>query len=380
MAKLTKPVDGSSLHRWLASLAITEIPATYQLLGGLAVYGALLRRQVWVDQVQWKVYPNVSVMFVGPTGIGKDVIIRCVVNAIEEVDPEMVVGGKTMEAIQQALLDRSIPGQPTCAVLPLPELTAFLGGKDYQKSMVQELTDIMSTGERINLNLRSVKGDRTLHKPTVTVLAGSTLEWLHRAMPEGALEGGFLPRFLIVNEDYTSRHIPLIKYALSLAERRAATAARTEFLDAVRRHVATVKGEITPSPEAADAYAWWYEKRFERYGPSVRGYANRARDQVLRVAMISAVSRGHNWMEADDIQFAVDVLDRVIESVELVAAPASREAQVADEILALLPTTTPVIYRRLGRRYTRQQITSAIQLLMDSGRIRFNRNSLQRIE
>lgn len=369
----------SILNDWLENLSITEVPASYQLLGGIALCGALLRRNVWIDQVQWRVYPTVSVMFVGPTGIGKDVIIRAVTSALDSVDPALVIGGKTMEAIHQILLDRTVAGQATCAVIPVPELTAFLGGKDYQKSMVQELTDLLSGGERIILNLRSVREDRIIYQPTITVLAGSTMEWLHRAMPEGALEGGFVPRFLVVHEDYTGRHIPWIKYNITVAERRAATEAGRRFMKALKE-VVRVRGEITPLPEAADAYAAWYENRFRRYSPAIRGYANRSRDQVLRIAMISAITRSHNYLDENDVRFAVKVIDRVTESVKRIAGPVSKEAQVAEEILAMLPAPTHQIYRSLARRYTRQQITSAIQLLLDSSQVQFRKNVLHRKE
>ena len=363
----------SLLTDWLHSLSITEVPPSYQLLGGLSLIGALLRRNVWIDQVEWRVWPNLSVMFVGPTGIGKDVIIRTITRVLD--DTGLLIGGKTMEAILQGLIDRSAPPQPTCAVLPLPELTAFLGGKDYQKSAVQELTDLMTTGEKLVLNLRSVQGDRVIHQPTVTVLAGSTMEWLHRAMPEGALEGGFLPRFLIVDEQYPARHIPWVKYSVDTATRRAAVDARKRFLDRLPA-VCSITGEITPTPEAIRAYETWYANRFKLYPPSVCGYANRSRDQVLRIAMIHAITCSRNYLQACDVEFGVSVIGRVMQSVERVAAPVSRDSIVADDILAMLPAATPVIFRKLGRRYPRSQITAAIQLLLDSGLIAYRRNQL----
>jgi hypothetical protein len=307
---------------------------------------------------------------VGPSGIGKDVAIRSATRLIDEISPDLDVGGKTMEVIVEQIL----PRDPACAVIAAPEITAFLGGKDYQKSMVQELTDLLTTGDKINVSLKSHFGmKRIINQPTITMLAGSTEEWLHKAMPDGSLEGGLFPRFLIVCEEYGSKHIPLIKHSISKIERDQAIEKKHNFIANVSAIVTTLNDrrhgtEIVPLQEAIEFYENWYINRFRYFGPTVRAYANRSRDQVLRLAMLTAVSCERNYINLQDMTFARDVINYVGAKIEQAALPPSRDAQVAKAITAILPATMKQINNTLSRKYTLKEIQAGLQLLIESGR------------
>lgn len=357
----------SALHLWIKACSISEMPISFQVGCALAVTGALLRRNVWIDQVLWKVYPNTSILLVGPSGIGKDVSISSAFDIIHTLAPDLYVGGKTMEVIVEKL--SSLPA-PACAVILAPELTAFLGGKDYQKSMVQELTDILSTGKQVDVSLRST-GTRIIRQPTITMMAGSTAEWLHSAMPSGSLEGGFFPRFLILCETEAGTSVPLLKYSLSTDEWMAAKQARSSFISSLS-HLTKRQGELTLTHNATATYTHYYNTRFTIYPPSVKAYANRSRDQVLRLAMLSAVLRDAPFIDEEDIVFGVEVMRYVAESIDRIVLPPSTDSRVAERILELLPATPATIYRKLGRLFERRQIQSGLQLLMESDQIRLD--------
>lgn len=364
----------SIVHHYLASQKITEVPISYQIVTCLSAIGCLLKRQVWCDQVEWMVYPNLSVLLVGPSGIGKDVAINKSRSIIVEYDDSLDIGGKTMEVIQSQLLE---VGDPACAFVAAPELTAFLGGKDYQKSMTQELTDLLSTGESINVSLKSAPGmKRIIRHPTVTVQAGSTEEWLHRAMPEGSLEGGLFPRFVIICEEYGNKNIPLLKYSLSVQDREESKQGGLLFKEGVRRILDRyVKPtEITPLADAVEYYERWYINRFRQFSATVRPYANRSRDQVLRLAMLMAISRDHNYMEEADMRFASAMMGYVARSIDKAASPPSSEAQIAKSILTILPNRTATIMLSLGRKHPRKDILAALELLQATGQIHEGRS------
>ena len=48
-----------------------------------------------------------------------------------------------------------------------------------------------------------------IERPVVSILAGSTLEWLQRQMGEDDVRGGFFPRFLFVPESAKDRSLPI---------------------------------------------------------------------------------------------------------------------------------------------------------------------------
>lgn len=344
----------------------------------MSIIGAVLKRNVYVDQRFWKVFPNLNLMLIGPSGVGKDTVINQVKQVISEIGQPAIIGGKTIERVEADLFEL---GDPAVAYITASELTSFLGGKDYQESMTQELTDLLSNnpekdislkGDKKNPQLKDAFGKRIIRRPTITMHAGSTIDWLHKAMPEGSLEGGFLPRFLLLIEEYTGKHIPLVKYDISLDELNAAKHAWDSFIETVRsiyERYRKREQEIIFLNDAADLYRDWYCGRFEMYSKLVAPYANRSRDQVARLAMLSGISRGHNFIEACDVQFAVDVAGMVASRIDAAVKPPTKEAEVADAILRMLPADMPSILKLLSRQYTNRQITEAHKLLLDSRQI-----------
>jgi hypothetical protein len=367
----------SLLQNLLTYMSSTEVPLSYTIAGGLSVIGAILRRQRWIDQMDWRVYPNQSILFIGPSGVGKDTAINKMQKFIGGLTPLTrvpVIGGTTLEGLHTRLAE--LP-KPAAAYIPAPEITAFFGKSDYQANMLTGITNLLSNGEAVDI---TTKGSFLLHhtptviyQPTLTLHGGSTVEWLHKGMPEGTLEGGFMGRFLIVIEEIGSKFIPLVKRDMT---QEKITFLRGELqkweggLEYLVR--ACGKGaELILLPEAEDLYANWYYNRFKIFSRAVMPYANRSRDMVLRLAMLMALSRRHlRWVDGEDMQFAIDLIGEVAKKIDAVVLPPSAEAQVAQKILDLLPATPGEIYTTLGLRYSlAKQIDPALALLRATGRI-----------
>jgi hypothetical protein len=368
MNKKIIPKD-SCICRWLEAMAITEVPISYQVVTGLAIIGAVLKRNVYINQELWRVHPNLSLLMIGPSGIGKDTVIDQAVEMLERIGTPEIVSGRTIEMVYEQMLQI---GDPACCVIPAREVSVFFGQKDYQKGMVQELTDLLSTGGSVDVSIKET-GKRKILRPTVTMLAGSTLEWLHRAMPDGSLEGGLWPRFLIVNEAYGSRYVPLIKHSLSKHERDAAVGGLRKFeilVERIRKKYSVAPREIMILKAAQDLYTNWYINRLDYFSPMVRPYANRSRDQVLRVAMISAISRGLPYVEEADMQVGIDVLGEVARTLDSAVQPASQESRICDDVLKMLPEVPKKIMVALGRKYSLRYIKEAMAFLVETDQIK----------
>lgn len=360
--------SNSILRPWLHMMRITEVPTSYQVCVFLSVLGALLRRQVWFDQQLWRVWPNLNVMLIGPSGIGKDTVIDQGEWLLRSVGYERIVGGRTIEFL---IAEMAEMGDPAACVVLAPELTAFLGQRDYQKSMVQDLTNILTTKDYLNVSQRST-GSRIIVRPTVTMLAGSTEEWLHKAMPEGSLEGGFLPRFLIMCEEYPSRHVPLVKFSLTTEEREEFAKAREEIVRGTMQVLEQFAQprEMMILSDARDVYTNWYCNRMKMFSKIVRPYANRSRDQVLRVALLSAVACGRNAIDVPDVRFGIELMRLVALKIEQAVTAPTAEASCGRTIMQMLPAKKMEIFRSVGQSFTRQTILNAIDLLVQGGRLR----------
>lgn len=318
---LSKLPQNSTIHLWLKRLSITEIPKQYQVAAGLAVIGALAKRQVWVDGIEWQVYPNLSVLFIGPSGIGKDQIINKAVRAVEVLDPDMIIPGQTMEYVKEGMLKL---GDPAATLIPAAELTSFLGGKDYQKSMIQELTDLLSTNPTADFSNKG-RGKKVIYRPTVTMLGGSTPKWLAKAMPEGGLEGGFLPRFLIVCCEHTGRVVSWPGQRTPPAELLETRQAGAQWAEWLRRYFNSIHARapmpMIPSEDAMERFEAWDWVRHQKFGPHAVDYAHRARGLMHKMAMTCALSCDRKYLEAEDYEFAAAMMDEVADGVEKVVIP-----------------------------------------------------------
>lgn len=367
----------SALRDWCNYLSITEVPVSYQIAAGLSCIGVMVRRQRWVDQVDWRVYPNQSIMFIGPSGIGKDTIINRTQSTIQNFTPiskVQVIGGTTIEGISARLADL---GRPACAYIPAPEITSFFGKSDYQANMLTGITNLLSNGDRIDITTKgnlAFGGPKYILEPTLTMHAGSTVEWLHKGMPEGTLEGGFMGRFLIIIEDLGSKCVALVKRDRSkedILRIKTYTDAWKECIEVLLARCRTPH-EMIMDGDAEDMYTNWYHNRFKMFSRAVMPYANRSRDMVLRLAMLMALSRRHDRLiEGADMAFGISILREVAARIDSVVLPPSIEAQIAGKVLDLLPATGAEIYAALGMRYSvLKHIDPALDLLRKTGKVR----------
>jgi len=360
----------SSIRTWLQMLKITEIPLGFQLSVFLSALGALFRRHIFIDQQLWKVWPNLNVLLVGPSGIGKDTAIDQGEWLLRAVGYDRIIGGRTIEYLIAEMVEM---GDPAACVVLAPELTAFLGQKDYQKSMVQDLTNILTSKEYINVSQQST-GNRLITRPTVTMMAGSTEAWLHKAMPEGGLDGGFLPRFLIVCEEYPSRHVPLIKHSIDVRERLEYDELRVRIIAEVVNILARfpTPREIIILEDARWAYTNWYCNRMKMFPKTVQAYANRSRDQVLRLAMLSAVCDNREAIDTVDINFGVQMMKAVALHLDQAVQPPTTEAQCAKMIMNMIPAGRGQILRIVGKGFNMNTIRNAMDLLIQSKQIKMD--------
>jgi hypothetical protein len=360
-----------------------ETPVSYQIAIGLASIGAALKRNAYISQANaGTIYPNLSILLVGPSGLGKDTAINMGLRMIRTNGIAPEITGTTIEAIKTEMLRL---GDPAAGYIVASEMAAKFGKQDYKTALIPELTDILSDNESIAVTLKSHleqrdsfggitqgQGKRILH-PTVTLFGGSTLDWLHEMMPDGSLAGGFIPRLLVIKEDYgrALAHDPGPQDAF---DRRMVSEAEERYTG---RMIESLQRFIRPTSmfiaeDAENFYANWYHNRHKYFTPLTAAYAQRARGLFYKISMLCAVSRNSAAVDLVDVEFAAEFMTHIARYLEDCAIPPTREYKVGKEILKLLPGTRSDILRDLMARYPRKDIYSALDLLIESGSISFD--------
>lgn len=352
--------NNSILHHWLDAQSICETPELYDVVCGAAVIGALLRRDVFYDQILFRVFCNLGVLLVGPSGIGKDSAINQAERQILSFGRIPLINGTSIEAITGQL-----SSQPEgIGLLCAKEISALFGSKDWQSGLLTQMTNIMSGGDQVSAGLRS-DATRMIKRPTVTFFGGSTPEWMHSHMPEGANEGGFLPRILVLVQYKNKRSVPLID-RLEKAQLALASAASARWTEALHLLI-TKYGQFGrfqfASNGDAKAYEDWYANRFKEFSTFAHAYSHRSRDNCLRLSMISAMSCSRTELLAEDVAFATGIISTIARHIDVIFAPPTLEARIAQNVFQMLPCAENKLCSQLALKFRPREIDDTLNFL-----------------
>lgn len=365
------PKDSIFQH-WMTIGSMLETPNSFLLATAMSALGVLLRRNLWVSIAKGgDVYPNLSVLLVGKAGLGKDTAINIAMRQIlYPFADDLNITAKTIEGmIDQLYTLQNVQGHnPACGYILAPELTKLFGAKEYQKSIASTVTDLLSTGMRFDDSSKG-EGKRVIHNPTVSLIGGTTIQWLQKNMPENALEGGLIPRVLVIAESEAKRSMPRPNEEMTWDDRRAVENADREMEAGLKRVLQTysIPREFTFDEEGGFAHDNWYHNRSNLFSPTVHDYAHRSRSQVSRMAMLCAASRCSPFMELCDVNFALEIIGEVAKTIDKIILPPTLEFRVAQNILPLLPAHSMQIIKVLSSKFDSSVILKALIMLRESG-------------
>jgi len=377
--------DDSFLNHWVTQFENTEVWPSWRVAIGLGIVGAVLGRGVCFPYGEvGEIWPNMSVLLIGDSGDGKDTIIKPAERVMDEVGVPFIAG-KTIEAVKQSL--HSV-GNPAIGYISAKELSEFLGSKDYQAGIVQSLTDLLSTGAKVDI---TTKGDlkdgvpRWIYNPTLTMFAGSTPEWLQTGLPPGSLEGGFLPRFVVVTETNKAasgiRMIPNPGEYENFEQRQRVFTAKQKFIEAIQEVKTRFNGaavRFTDEESGRLYYNNWYINRFRHFSPTTRAYANRSAGLMRKVAMLMAVTRGHSWVEEVDYEFASELILHAAGKLERSVIAVSKEVTIGDVVVGMIPCKFSHVLAQLSPKYGPMWVKRAVTYLIESGQARLVEGELVR--
>lgn len=277
-----------------------ESPTAFNFFSFLTVFGSLLRRDVWVDQQAYEVYPNMAVILVGPSGkVRKTTAANMAIDsaqeaegAVESVDAEeflqtgqrfyILAEKATSEAIHSALAQRSDATGSATGMIYAPELSTFLNRKEYNKTLINDLTRLWDCPKRLTVRTQARKLEE-LKNVAVSFLGCTNETWLTKSLPEDAFGGGFMARCLQVYQSSTNRRFPVPK-TLD-ADLRARILEET--VDTRR-----FQGEVERDKQAMTYFIERYNELHETFPDDERisPFYERYADHLLRIAMLLSIA------------------------------------------------------------------------------------------
>jgi len=196
------------LDLFIEYMGVTSIPRQYLTWSFLSTLGACLNdRGIYENNAGKVLYPNLYVLLVGPSGIGKDSAIDAATDLVEETKYVNPYYGKLTGAALADMLGRaearaaSIEKRPTIWLI-FPELANSFGNANQADDFIKRLTAMAHPKKRAyqehTRGLMQESGELSYAAPIIHAIFGSTQAWLLDTVKHEQVQSGLFARMFVV--------------------------------------------------------------------------------------------------------------------------------------------------------------------------------------
>jgi hypothetical protein len=305
--------QGGWLGAYLDYSILSEQPLAWHFWAGAAILGAACRRNLYMDLgFGDPLFPNTYMLLVGGSGLGKNQVINRAVRVLKKandlVGPEClklrqdrrveVLNEVTAESLVTALqpgeveiegTSTMVTREESCGLLVNPETATLLGKsrKDLADRLLTYLTDMYDGDPKAALTV--TRGQRMLGPSSLTLVLGSTAEWIGTSVTQSIISGGFTGRCMFVERSNRDR----IKYREIPTNHVPDPVQENEL---ARMLVPWMVADPIEAVLEQDAQSWWeewYIKHREAECPhdSLEGWWQRKPVHLAKLAMLLAASQ-----------------------------------------------------------------------------------------
>lgn len=298
-----------------------EAPDSFHLWTGLSILASATRRNTFLNQGIYLLFPNLYVILVAPAGkIGKSTVIRMGRQILQSV-PDVYIGpdSVTREELIREMAKAGQDRTDSAVTIHSTELSSLIDQSGLK--MVQFLTDIYDCDYKNPMGWRystKTQGKDTIMNPVLNLLAGTIPNWVSDSMPVEATTHGFTSRTIFVYEDQPRFSKPF------------PAAPNLDLIEALQedlKQIASLQGPFEWSQEGKDYYAKIYDM-WQKSPPRdyrIEGYHWRKRIHVLKLAMLLCLA------ENDNLELGV------------------QEIKAAEQILTLVERNMPKTFSGVGK-------------------------------
>ncbi len=339
----------------------------------MSVIASAVRRNIWLDQGIFNLYPCLFVILVGPPGkVAKSTTIRLgrtLLLGVEGITfgPDSV----TREELIHHMARSGKDNKQSAVTLHSTELSSLIDPSGVK--MIQFLTEIYD-GDIKFQHATKHSGKDKIHHPILNLLAGTTPSWIATGFPTEVVGHGFTSRTIFIFEEEPRSENPFPgKPDKKLVK------ALVNDLD----HMSRVTGPFLWGEGTKDTYAKLYHEIYTSLPSDYRteGFHWRKRTHLLKVAMLLSLAESDELVITPrDITTAWTLL-MAIEPKMTSAFSAVGKYDLASDLERILAQiidqggmTPQEIYRRNYAVGDVDALGKIVQMLLSMGKIKKSKN------
>ena len=316
---------------WLDSIleasSEAESPTSFILWGSICAISAVAKKNVYIKRKGiYNLFPNLYVLIVGPSGVGKSFPSRLLKTLVSAVNNTRVISGQnTIQGVISYLKKPYAKG--SLADNPLIDAHALLQSGEFSNLIMGDpqsltiLTEWYDTHDMEEWKKKLRDDEITLSNVCITMF-GATNEKLFRdRVLDKDIEGGFMARTLVVHETKRSK-------INALVDDEADTDIDIAGLSERLREISKLNGRMLFTLPAKSLFKEWYATWMAEEHPWDRtGITFRIPDHVLKVATCISLSRKDDLViTEDDLNKAFSVTLPLVRNSDLIIRGKGRSA------------------------------------------------------
>lgn len=344
------------INELISASSEAETPLAWIRWAGIATVSAVIAPNTYMNRGGiYKLSPNVFVMLIGESGLGKGFPINVSKKLVRLVDSTRVIAGRnTIQSILKELgnsfSDPKNGGAPkfpdSRGYIISGEFSTLLQKDEAALPTITELYDTHYMDEWKNSTKNS--GIDELKGVNITLFGASTPEHFSAAVPEENINGGFVGRILTVFQEKRSRINPLDD---TDAENNFPFDQLAQYLKDISR----LKGAFQWRDEKARSLwkDWYTEIRTKSEKiKDPTGAINRLTDNVLKIAMcLSVAEKPELYVTREALSDAIDECQELtIDSKKLTEGKGTSQLAEATKIVLY------AVYKNEGHRISRSKL------------------------